>query len=148
MLMWCSLHKNSKSSWFKELPGWWTHLYIARGWCTPAPWGQEFLHLEPCWTSPEQLFICILYYFCYINKVISISKCFPEHYELLQQIIETQGGSHGNLTYSWSVRNIGDNLGLATVSSGAVLWDWTFNLEELLLTSGRWYESWTELENT
>ena len=27
----------------------------------------------------------------------------------------------GTLTYSWSVRNIGDNLGLATVSSGAVL---------------------------
>ena len=147
MLMWCSLHKNSKGSCFRELPGWWTHLYMARGWCTPAPWGQEFLHLESCWTSPEQIFICILYYVLLYNKLIriSVSVSTVSHYS---KLLKPKEEVMGTLTYSWSVRNIGDNLGLATVSSGAVLWDWTFNLEELLLTYGRWYENWTEMENT
>lgn len=39
----------------------------------PNSMGKGILPLESCWTSPEQLFICILYHVLLYNKLISTS---------------------------------------------------------------------------
>lgn len=49
-----------------------------------------------CSSSPMYLFTCILYYIIY-NKLINVSKCFFEFYQLLQQINQTPGASCWNL---------------------------------------------------
>lgn len=83
----------------------------------PNSMGKGILPLESCWTSPEQLFICILYHVLLYNKLIStsVSLSTVSHYSKLlkpkEEVLET-------LTYSCPVRNMGDNLGPASVSSG------------------------------
>lgn len=50
-----------------------------------APQLTERILLESCWTSPEQLFICILYHVLLYNKLIStsVSLSTVSHYSKL-----------------------------------------------------------------
>ena len=88
-----------ESFWFAE------HIRVVDGWCAPAPREQKLL---PSGLSPTSPYVCLLPTLhlyplsdpLLFNKLVNLSKRFPEFCELFQQIIKIQGrGRHGNLRF-------------------------------------------------
>ena len=67
---------------------------------TEAPVLRTLSHISLCISSSGRSSVSF-------NKLVNISKCFPEFFELLQQINQTQGGGCGRPQFVEVVGNLG-----------------------------------------
>ena len=80
------------------------HTHVLGGRCTPTPLRQKLLLLVPFQTSPyvylhRAVHLYPRSYPVLYNKLVNVSKCFPDFWELFKQIIESKEGVHGNLWF-------------------------------------------------